>query len=423
MPPKKKGTEPTKKTVDKAKAKIIEDKTFGLKNKNKSNKVQKYVKDVEKQVKDRGVPKKKPTDVPKKSKAELEKEKKEEVTKLFKIVQNVPKGVDPKSILCEYFKQGLCSKGDKCKYSHDLNIARKNERPDLYTDRRVEGGPTEEDMATWTQEELEKVVTEREAKTGKKIHSDIVCKYFLDAVEQKKYGWFWVCPNGGDECPYRHALPPGYQLRGKKEEEEKVDDTPVEDLIEEDRRKLTTRTTLTLELFLKWRSDRNERKRKENEERARKQDERGSHHQMSGRQMFEFKPELFVDAEDEGAMGTEDLVAEDQDTVQETVLTVTGTSIVATIKNAGKGIQSFALDDNGPAGDRAVPIDESLFAGDDEIPDIPDEDGETGEEDGKEEEGEEEQDDEVDGEKEVRKKEEPVEDLKNEELLPKANGK
>jgi hypothetical protein len=50
-----------------------------------------------------------------------------------------------------------------------------------------------------------------------------VCKYFLDAVEQRKYGWFWVCPNGGDDCPYRHALPPGYQLRGeKKKEEEEV---------------------------------------------------------------------------------------------------------------------------------------------------------------------------------------------------------
>lgn len=48
------------------------------------------------------------------------------------------------------------------------------------------------------------------------------------------------------------------------------------------------------------------------QEKQRKQEaERGTHHQMSGRQMFEFKPELFVDAED-GAMGTEELVAENQ---------------------------------------------------------------------------------------------------------------
>lgn len=41
---------PSKKTVEKAKAKVVEDKTFGLKNKNKSAKVQNYVKAVANQV-------------------------------------------------------------------------------------------------------------------------------------------------------------------------------------------------------------------------------------------------------------------------------------------------------------------------------------------------------------------------------------
>jgi len=53
-----------------------------------------------------------------------------------------------------------------------------------------------------------------------------VCKYFLDAVEKKQYGWFWVCPNGGN-CHYRHALPPGYVLKSQmkallEEESEKI---------------------------------------------------------------------------------------------------------------------------------------------------------------------------------------------------------
>jgi hypothetical protein len=48
MPPK---AGPSKKTVDKAKAKIIEDKTFGLKNKNRSTKVQAYVSQIESSVK------------------------------------------------------------------------------------------------------------------------------------------------------------------------------------------------------------------------------------------------------------------------------------------------------------------------------------------------------------------------------------
>lgn len=44
------GNAPSKKTEQKQKAKIVEDKTFGLKNKNKSAKVQNYVKQVSNQV-------------------------------------------------------------------------------------------------------------------------------------------------------------------------------------------------------------------------------------------------------------------------------------------------------------------------------------------------------------------------------------
>lgn len=44
--------------------------------------------------------------------------------------------VDPKSILCVFFKQGMCSKGDKCKWSHDLEIERKSEKRNIYVDKR-----------------------------------------------------------------------------------------------------------------------------------------------------------------------------------------------------------------------------------------------------------------------------------------------
>lgn len=33
--------------------------------------------------------------------------------------------VDPKSVLCAFYKQGQCTKGAKCKFSHDLLIERK----------------------------------------------------------------------------------------------------------------------------------------------------------------------------------------------------------------------------------------------------------------------------------------------------------
>ena len=44
-------------------------------------------------------------------------------------------GVDPKSVVCEYHRQGRCTKGHKCKYSHDLNVERKGGKIDLFTER------------------------------------------------------------------------------------------------------------------------------------------------------------------------------------------------------------------------------------------------------------------------------------------------
>lgn len=66
----------------------------------------------------------------------------------------------------------------------------------------------DDNMDEWDQEELEKVVKQKHgAEASNK--TDIICKFFLEAVEKKQYGWFWQCPNGGKDCKYRHALPPG----------------------------------------------------------------------------------------------------------------------------------------------------------------------------------------------------------------------
>jgi hypothetical protein len=68
-----------------------------------------------------------------------------------------------------------------------------------------------------------------------------VCKYFLDAVEKEVYGWFWVCPNGGDACKYRHALPTGYVYKSKAQrdlEAAEAADREVSSTIEEDIEKL-----------------------------------------------------------------------------------------------------------------------------------------------------------------------------------------
>ena len=127
--------------------------------------------------------------------------------------------MDPKSVLCEFFKQGHCARGNKCKYSHDLAIERKAAKIDLYTDARQEDETNED----WDQQKLEEVV-QRKHGAQNENKTDIVCKFFIEAVEAKKYGWFWSCPNG-ESCKYRHALPPGYVFKkdAKKEEAEEID--------------------------------------------------------------------------------------------------------------------------------------------------------------------------------------------------------
>ena len=70
---------------------------------------------------------------------EEEKRAKEEAALLRPVqVQKVPFGVDPKTILCAFYKAGSCDKGNKCKFSHDVNVGRKVDKKNLYEDDREE---------------------------------------------------------------------------------------------------------------------------------------------------------------------------------------------------------------------------------------------------------------------------------------------
>jgi len=44
-------------------------------------------------------------------------------------------------------------------------------------------------MEDWDQDELERVVKEKHSKEKPPNATNIICKYFLEAVETKKYGW------------------------------------------------------------------------------------------------------------------------------------------------------------------------------------------------------------------------------------------
>ncbi len=225
----------------------------GLKNKNKSTKVAKFVQQVHKAASESGNPKERQAELARKKlladKKAAEEAKKRELAELFKPVQaqKVPfgmycccwltvGGVDPKTIVCSFYKSSSgCDKGNKCKFSHDLAIERKAAKADLYTDSREK---KEETMEDWDQEKLEQVVNSKHGALNKP--TDIVCKFFLDAIESGKYGWFWECPNGGKVCKYRHALPPGFVLKKKetleerreREDREKENQITIEEFLE-----------------------------------------------------------------------------------------------------------------------------------------------------------------------------------------------
>lgn len=296
MPPKKApANKESKKTVEKKKDKIVEDKTFGLKNK-KGAKTQKFIQQVQKQVKGNLVK----NELPKGNKKEEKRKELEELNAIFRPVttQKVERGVDPKSVLCAFFKQGQCTKGDKCKFSHDLKIEKKSEKKSVYVDMRdeKEGG-----MENWDDETLRDAVEKKHGASNKALPpTDIICKFFIEALEQSKYGWFWDCPNGGNKCHYRHALPPGFVL---KKDKKKADNKPaiaMEELVEVERSKLPhDLPKLTLESFLQWKRRKiEERKAKMAKDEAEKKAEfkAGRNIGLSGRDMFTFNPELARDS-------------------------------------------------------------------------------------------------------------------------------
>ncbi|CAG8640615.1 16407_t:CDS:2, partial [Acaulospora colombiana] len=295
MPPKKQNQQ-SEKSKQKDKQKIVEDKTFGLKNKKKSAKVQQQIKQIENQVMQAGNRKAQQALANKKL---AEQKKKEELAELFKPVQvqKVPFGVDSKTVLCQFFKVGQCQKGDKCKFSHDLNVERKSSKIDLYTDSRLDEERRNDTMEKWDQAKLEQVVTSKHG--NPKTTTDIVCKYFLEAIENQKYGWFWECPNEGKKCKYRHALPPGFVLKSKaqkKAEEEETNQITLEEFLETERHKLGPNLTpVTLESFTEWKKNRKSKIEAEEElKRAAKEAafKAGKSQGMSGRDLFTFNPDL-----------------------------------------------------------------------------------------------------------------------------------
>lgn len=291
--------------LEKKSAKVKDDKTFGMKNK-KGAKAQQEVSKLKRQEAEAGNPKlRKEAEDRKRAQEQKKKDeldRKAELSELFNTVQpvqKVPFGVDPKTVLCAFFKAGKCEKGNKCKFSHDLDADRKTSKKDMYTDVRDKEKELDT-MDTWDEEKLRTVVL---SKTGNpKTTTDIVCKYFLEAVETQKYGWFWICPNGGDNCQYRHSLPPGFVLKSKEKKKDEKEKVSLEQFLETERHKITgTKTPVTLESFTKWKNERVAKKEAiEEEDRKQKEQRRaaGKLNGLSGREVFAFNPDLLEDYDD-----------------------------------------------------------------------------------------------------------------------------
>uniref|UniRef100_A0A914XSM4 C3H1-type domain-containing protein n=1 Tax=Panagrolaimus superbus TaxID=310955 RepID=A0A914XSM4_9BILA len=389
MPPKKQqGGGSSKKEVEKKKQKVIEDKTFGLKNK-KGAKMQKYIAQVEASVRNAGPQRQRQAEAKKKDGEDDLKD----LNMLFKPVQSMPKvasDVDPKSVLCVFFKQGLCQKGNKCKFSHDLATQQKTAKRNLYVDIREkkEDGETNED---WDQQQLTEVAEKKHGDADRKRpnQTEIVCKYFLDAVEDNKYGWFWNCPNG-ETCIYKHALPSGYVLRKdrkKLEELKKLETISLEELIEKERAALNAMacTKVTLQTFIAWKKKKlAEKKKKAAEaEKEKKANIRiGKSGGMSGRDLFTYNPDLVAD-DDEEAGGNIERELEEQEDVKAFEIDE------RTFYNIGEGgemldanLDDVVIDETTDESTKPTVFNENLFD-DADIPDDSDYDDEE-EDDGQE---------------------------------------
>lgn len=298
-----------------------------MKNK-KGGKAQQQIKTIQQQQQQAGksreqLAKEKKKEDEKRLKAEAEKARKEDPS--FAIAQpRVPFGVDPKTITCAFWKAGICDKGGKCKFAHKDEASRKTEKKDLYTDMREgdanaangsanggEGDDNKKDdtMDKWDRAKLDSVILSKHG--NPKSTTDKVCKFFLQAVEDGKYGWFWECPNGGEKCMYKHRLPPGFVLQSQKrekEEAEKANEISLEEFLETARHQLGSNLTpVTAETFATWKKQRVDKKQAEEEAIENKKKQQAQANKLaglSGREMFTLNPDMFS-AEDEDGAGDE----------------------------------------------------------------------------------------------------------------------
>ncbi|KAL5110776.1 hypothetical protein TcWFU_008307 [Taenia crassiceps] len=228
-------------------------------------------------------------------------------------------------------------------------------------------------MDDWNQEQLEDVISKKHGAQNKGLPpTTIICKYFLDAVEAGKYGWFWNCPNG-EGCHYRHCLPPGFVLKkDRKKMEEQKEIISLDELIETERRALgMNQTKVTLQTFVAWKKRKRAEKiaaGKQVKEKKQADFAQGRMFGISGREMFEFNPEFADEGEEIDGDVCDSLLREPQEGEEYEVHDIDISAFdVGSLEGPEAGDSALLADEGGavdiseaPLKDQLV-IDEELF--------------------------------------------------------------
>lgn len=147
--------------------------------------------------------------------------------------------------------------------------------------------------------EIHKIANEKEAKRNAKCQSNIICKFFMDAVIKKIYGWKWECPNG-DTCHYKHCLPKGFVIpttKDQMQEEMGVEEyMDLEEQIDEERERVAKSGTQVNDATFKvWKEKRDEIRAQQ-----KKEEEKKKKSALTGLQLFKNQANLFKDDDNAG---------------------------------------------------------------------------------------------------------------------------
>jgi len=356
MPPK------VDKAKQKEKQKIAEDKTFGMKNKNKSKAVQKYIKSITNNV--AGAPK-----------GGIEEEKRKEKAEKEKSVQKA-------ALLNSLFNQSTDKKGrafdpaakKKAKQAEEEAVAAGKKLDEKLRKEIIEGIANTIRLTNVKGVRMSEMGGHPIINALKEKHADTFKMLSLLLFIKANPDTFWVDDSESSN--------PSIRCQEDVDAEVAPDERPIEEIIEERRKALPPGgTPVTLESFNAWKERREATRLAEVEERSKEASKKtgGKLVGMSGRDLFTFDASLFVD--DDGAASADeyDERSEHEDEEEEGPAGVAKDLAEASDdedddgdpKKAGSGARGSG---DAPGGDVAINKDLFLAGGDlpDDLDDLDD---------------------------------------------------